>query len=265
MGDSQLWWYPDGATAAEKIDLKRKLSDLELGTERFRADATPGWGSPIVVDQGGYRTVRIVLERIASGATVRALQSFCDSHAVAGKVFSFSLESAKAWCSWCSVLPQRGDTTLRTYGNRFATAYGAASLAANDEFTVESPNPEYKRERLLYSSASGGVLTMTAAAVQDYLRGPACVRWADFYPALRLAPGAGEPLTHDRRLNWTLDLECEEWPGDLAALEPRAGMLGSSGLPGHLAGLVTLDTAVVQGEVRAPAWTRTSFAPPVRR
>lgn len=243
MGNSAIYWYPDGARAPEIIDLGRKLSDLELGSPRFRSDVTPGWGSPVVIDQGGYRTVRIVLERIASGLVTRQLQTLCDSHLRGGGLFSFGLDSAKAWGSWCRLDPQRGDTVLTTYGNRF-TAYGTATLEANDEFTVESPNPEYKRERLLYSSATGPKLTMATAIVQDYDQEPVFVRFADFYPVLRLAPDAPEPMTHDRRLTWTLDLDCEEWPGDLAALEPFAQHLGNLAAAAQTVGVVTLDSAV---------------------
>ncbi len=220
MGSPTLYWYPPGATSPRSFTLGLRLTDLAITDYRDRRTAAPGRGVPVHHDLGGYRTVQLSLERRTTAATIREIRSLA-AYLQAGGYLALCLDSAKVWGGWASAAPAAGDTSIYVdTGNAFSSL-SSGSLAAGDEITIESPNPELRREFALVSSlAAARTINLDGSTMQGYSTAPVFVRYADFYPALYVAEDDMDSCapTSDRRLNWTWDLTLTESPGVIAAL-----------------------------------------------
>lgn len=258
MANSFLWWYPQGATAPTAIDLGRKVSDLQLTPTRDRVDVVPAWGVPAASDLGGARGVRISLESMSGFATadlaiVRKLQAL-EMHLQRGGFVTFCLDQAKVWGQWTKRLPQAGDTTIVVLRStaQFAAYNSSGTVAAGDNITIESPNPELLREYHLLSAFSGVTCTPTEPIYNTFQQGPVFVRYADFYPALWLPEGStGQMLMQsDHRRTWTLDLPLVEYPGAIENLSSFSTALGTGAA---MSSSFTLTMERLQQQARARA------------
>ena len=184
----------------------------------------------------------------------------------------FSLDHAKSWAAYTTGGLSRGDTIVYTGGNAFRAWSASAVIAASDEIVIESPNPEALREIQSVTALGGGTqITISRGAIYTYSL-PKMVRWRDFYPALFLPEDQiSKPfLTHDRRLNWTLDITLEVdlaiitagYSDGIAVSEYALGQVGD--VLGHTkATLDSLLASPIRGSrFTAPASQKASAAKP---
>jgi hypothetical protein len=226
MGNSIIWYYPPGASGPKEIDFGRKVSSLDLQFTRSVSDAVPLGGSSLRHDRGGTRRVRIAAERLVSAALINELRSL-ETHLLAGYAIAFVVDKDRAWGSWATSAPSAGAITIGHGGNAFTAFNSSATLVSGNVVSVESPNPEYRYELVTVDTITSGSLALSTAIRGDFGIEPVFVRWADFFPTLRLPQDriGSTILTTDRRLNWSLDLTLEERPGDIEALYEEAEAL----------------------------------------
>lgn len=218
MGNAAIYWQPAGAMSIQTIDLGKGLTDLQVQPLRARLDAVPYAAPPTFSDFGGDRAVRVVLERVASGALQRKLLTL-QTHLQSGGVIGVTADTARVWGAFAYGAAQYDDLTIRHRGNVFA-GYSAGSLSTGTPVTIESAKPESRREHNTIGATAARLVTLSAALSQDYSTKPIFVRYAWFFPALRLpASSLSRPLvTSDHGLNWTMDLQLIEYAADIATL-----------------------------------------------
>lgn len=228
MGNATLWWYPTDANDVESIDLGEGLSDLQVEPVMVGPQSRSVAGRNRTTTWSAFHQVRLVLERFTAVATVRALLSL-EAHLKRGGLVEIAADSAKAWGAFVSSPHLRGDTVLATSGSPFASTTGA--VVATDEIWVRTFAPEFSRELNTVSSITNDEITLSAGLIEDHKQSPIFVHHRDFWPAMQLARSArGRPLlTHDHRLNYTLDLLLEESPETLLAYAGQAGTQQSAG------------------------------------
>jgi len=261
MGNTTAWYYPDSSGTLEEIDFgSEDISSVIEMPERDVRDSHSIGGAFHRTNLGAGLKVRLVCERF-SGLTdagkklARALSSL-EAHLSRGGLMAFSADRDNAWMGVMegTLLPQRGDTTLTTFGGNLLSVFTAtgtaASLAAGDELFLESFNPTMNREQLLVTSETGGVITLDTsdgtAVRYDYQdQQTAIVRDRNFYPALRLPESqvGRQHLITDHRHTWTWDITLELDYLAIESLIPAADVLGGAV---RAQGTVSLD-ALAQG------------------
>lgn len=227
MGNSTAWYYPDPSGSLEEIDFGNDSisSVIEMPTRDVRDSHSIGGAFHRTVLGGGLR-VRLVCERFSglttAGKTLQRQLASLEAHLHRGGLMVFAADRDNAWLGvmdgW--LLPQRGDSTLTTFGGNLLSIFTgtgtAAALAAGDELILESTNPGMNREWLLTASESAGVITLDTSDGQavryDYQgQDVAIVRERNFYPTLRLpSDQVGRVLlVTDNRHTWTWDVTME--------------------------------------------------------
>ena len=214
MGNPFFYYYPSGDTLSlETIDLGAGLSDLQVTPVRIAEDSYTLAGGMHRITQGGYLEVRIVFERFTDAALAYKLESMW-AHLELGGLVGFATDSGKAFAGYATAEPARGDSSINIGGNAFqGYTAGAAALANDDILAIHSLGPGTIREYCAISSISVLTYSLTDSIRYDYPAGlPVMVRHRDFFPALR-APSTSlnaNPVTHDHRVSYTLDLTLEE-------------------------------------------------------
>jgi len=249
MGSPTLYWYPQGATSPEAITIGQRVSDLQVQAGRWRRTTVAG-GIPVSGDLGGFRTVRIVKEKLTGAAVIRSLRSL-ETHLLRGGSVAFSLDHVRTWGGWASSNPQRGDTTVTIDDSAFTAFSSSGAVATGVLITIESPNPEHLREVALVSSVSGNTITLDGSVVQTYDQGPVFIRYQDWYPILTLPPQnlSQASLVTERRLFWDFDVTLIEYPGAIEALAEAYGSLGDgnfSDLDQSPDAIMTIQRAAMQ-------------------
>jgi len=255
----------------EVLDFASMFSDLQETDLWRRIDSRGGDGRVQSYFEGGNQRIRLVKERFRSNTIERMLRSM-SSHLGRGGRVGFSLDHAKSWAAYTTGGLSRGDTIVYTGGNAFRAWSASAVIAASDEIVIESPNPEALREIQSVTALGGGTqITISRGAIYTYSL-PKMVRWRDFYPALFLPEDQiSKPfLTHDRRLNWTLDITLEVdlaiitagYSDGIAVSEYALGQVGD--VLGHTkATLDSLLASPIRGSrFTAPASQKASAAKP---
>ena len=218
-----IYWYPDEEGTLETLGFGEPLSGLDYQRSSERVDAKAGDGTSHTSMLGSTGMLRIVLERFGPrGASdlERQLQTL-EAHILAGGWIGFSRDHAKSWAAIAGVGAvgvRRGDTTIPNGGNGFTSWSAIAALASGDEIVIEGGAPDWRWE--LTTAAAAVLYTATDVSLTNPLRytytdnladiAPV-LRWRDFYPRLQLpAENARKPrITHDRRQNFTLELNLE--------------------------------------------------------
>lgn len=239
MGTPTFIWYPDGGTLAasrEDTDLGEELSDLQVvpARERVTSAAMGGRHSSTVLS-AAMEQVRIVNENMSNvNALVRTLYAM-QAHLERGEVVGFTRNTAKAWAGYASASLSRGDTAIPTTGDVWYYA-GIAALSAGDIVCIEGLGSEGHREYAAVDSVSGTTVTLTTGLLYTYTDDIVMIRWRDYYPVLAWPQNQRQTiLTHDRRLNWTLDVTLETDPDVLQALYTVSESGGSTVLIGPAA------------------------------
>ena|SRR3990167_4446867 len=217
MGNPAFYVNYDAVGTLEVIDLGEEMSDIQCVPVRLRTDAYDGGYSAQSVVHGGTERVRLVLENFTSKPLERALRTL-SSHLERNGSIGFTMDTAKTYLGYrySSHAWKRGDASLTT-NNAFTAWSSAGFLAADDDVTIESANPELFREYSNITSISGSVSTANKIVLSPAMRisfstslATIC-RWRWFWPVLRLPEDQlGTPIvTDDHRIAYTLDVELE--------------------------------------------------------
>jgi len=220
-------WYPDGGSMAasrEDTSLGEEVSDLQVNPARARTTGTAisGRHSSTVLSTA-MEEIRIVVENMSGGTTGTLIRhlSAMQAHLERGSAIGFTRDTSKAWAGYATTAPARGDTVLYTGGDVWYYS-GTAALAVGDEICIEGLGAEGKREYAIVDSVSGSNITLTTGLLYSYNDATVMVRWRDYYPVLVWPEsylGSRVPIfTHDRRLNYTLDITLETDPAVAASL-----------------------------------------------
>ena len=246
MGNAAIYYYPEDTRPLQVIDLGEPLSDLQAQPVRVVDTATGMDLEPSTVDLGGSHRVRVVLERFTGASLVAQLRTF-EAHALRGLPFGVVADTAVSWAGFCGSTELRaGQSAITTGGNAFYRWSSVQLLTAGDVVCIHSMAPEYKHEQRAITaySATTGAVTFGGSnpTVYHYECGPVVVRHRDFFPVVYLDPAArNRPiLTHDHRINYTLDLSCLYSPAGMQALYTDGGgsgmLIGTAGPPDYREG-----------------------------
>jgi len=251
MGTPTLYYYPTGGRALETVDLGEELQDLTATPAIRREDAVALDGSMSTAVLGPLFDVRILLEHFGSpgaSALERKLQALAN-HLRRGGLCGVALNSDKAWCGKRQGATGRGYSYASTRGNAFVSWSPSATLASGDEVAIEGW-PEFTHEIRGVSSMTGShQINTSEALVYDHAGG--WVRHRDFWPVCYMTAeqAAKDPITHDHRRNYTLDLRLVFSPamlgtalGSMGSFAP-AGAWGASPHSGAPAGGVSYATS----------------------
>tara|TARA_R110000868_G_scaffold122400_1_gene324238 strand:- start:1952 stop:2845 length:894 start_codon:yes stop_codon:yes gene_type:complete len=232
MGTPTLYYYPTGGRTLETVDLSEELTNLTAVPAIRREDAIALDGSMSTVVLGPLWEVRIMLERFGSpgaNSIERKLQALAN-HLRRGGLCGVALDSGKAWCGRQSGATGRGYTYVATGGNAFAPWSAAAALVSGDEVAVEGAPPDFSHEVHGVSSMTGTrQVNLTESIIFDRVGG--WTRHRDFWPVCYMSAeeAAKDPITHDHRRNYTLDLRLVFSPAMLATLLGSIGTGAPSG------------------------------------
>ena len=215
MGVS-LWYVPTGNDRAVKIDLGTNLTDLdERPDDLVMGSESLSGGASTVMFRSRLR-VRVELARFTSASLERDLLTL-ETHLNRGGSCALALVESKAWAGYTTAAKPARTTALVTRGNTWSFGQ-SATLAAADAVVVWGGSPEANREYTTVSAFTSPTVTLTDGLRYGYTQGPLLVRHRDYYPALRRATDDRTRIvTHDRRMNFTLDVDLVEDVAMLAA------------------------------------------------
>lgn len=237
MANPSIWAYTSANAGAYRIDLPEPVSDVqEVFDERDGDSSQNGDFVQQTVDYGGRLGVRIIYERFCDEELAAKFESLY-THLKRGFPIALALNADKAWAGYVAAdTLEAGKTGIRTRGNVFYALNSIEHLAAGDYIVLRGQGPSAPTEKLklttwdtdTYKAGFGSAHTR-----YDYETGPIFVRHRDFYPILYLRPEERTRpiLTTDRRINWTLDLNMVDAPGDYAALWQETDGEGYQGDP----------------------------------
>lgn len=227
MGTPTFYYYPNAGRSLETVDLGEELQNLIAVPAIAREDAVALDGSMSTAVLGPRWELQIKLERFGSpgaNSIERKLQALAN-HLRRGGLCGFARDSDKAWCGRRNGATGRGYTYASTGGNAFTAWEAAATLASGDEVACEGAPPSYIHEIRGVSSMTGvRQINLSEALVFDVTGG--WVRHRDFWPVCYMTAenAAKDPLTHDHRRNYTLDLRLVFSP---AMLDTLLGSIGT--------------------------------------
>jgi hypothetical protein len=241
VGYPTFLWYPDGSGSREDTALGEEVSDLQVAPARTRAcGVAVGGRHSSTVLSALIEQIRIVNENMSGNAVAAIVRELwaLQAHLARGGACAFTRDPAKSWAGYAVTPPARGDTLLNTTGDVWYYS-GSAVLASGDEIVIEGLGPEGKQEYAVVSSVVGGTINLSSGLLYSYNDTVVMVRWRDYWPVLvwpDSAQNSRQPImTHDRRLNYTLDLALETDPDVAASLFEQgdgARMVGTVGKDG---------------------------------
>ena len=224
MGSPTIYYYPDPLGTLETLTFPENLTDLQITPMRETADAMTLNGGMYRRSYASRLGVRIVLENFTSQSFWYQLQSL-SAHLERGGSIGFSLDHDKTWAGFLNdaASADRGETgRFHTPGdasfssnndNDFYVWNNSATVAADDTICICNANPEGFREFIEIDSVSSatGINTKTGL-IYTYSSRPILLRWRDFFPALKMSPGAmgNAIVTSNHRISFTLDLDLQE-------------------------------------------------------
>jgi hypothetical protein len=231
MGDPRFYYYPEGG-GLETVDLAEGLSNIEIVMAIRREDAIGLSGAMSTAILGPSWTVRVVLENFGTPGAValeRKLETLIN-HLRRGGLCGFARDHAKAFCAARAGASARGWAYINTGGNAFSAWSAAAVIASGDEVAIEQAPPGCLAEVRLSSGMTGTRIDLSETTVyeMDPAKGTAWVRHRDFFPVCYLSAedARTNPLTHDHRRNYTLDLRLSFDSAGLATLLTAGGGTG---------------------------------------
>lgn len=262
MGNAAIYYYPEETQSLRVIDLGEPLSDMQVTPFRVQDVNTGSDFESSVVDYGGSHRVRFIFERFSGDDQLVAdLESFAN-HAQRGLPFGLVADTADSFGAFTQAYTMSpGKTSITTLGNVFSAWSGVLALTVGDTVVMHSGNPEYKFEHLIvstWSTTTGKIGLGGQTTKYDMTVGPAFVRHQDFFPVCYLDPGQrGAILTHDHRINYTLDLTAIYSPAGIKALYNENGgqgvLIGEIDSPSSgntLQGLIRDETATSRYGIR---------------
>lgn len=231
MGTPTLYYYPTGSRALETVDLGEELTDLTAVPAIRREDAIALDGSMSTVVLGPLWEVRILLEHFGSpgaNSIERKLQALVN-HLRRGGLCGVALDSGKAWCGVRQGTSGRGYSYAATRGNAFVAWSPLAALVSGDEVAIEGWPAITHEVRGVSSMTGAHQINTTEALVYDHSGG--WVRHRDFWPVCYMSAenAAKDPITHDHRRNYTLDLRLVFSPAMLSTLLGSIGTHAAAG------------------------------------
>lgn len=253
MATPKLYYYPNGGRSLEVVDLGEEVTDLTAVPAIRREDAIALDGSMSTAVLGPLWEVRVTLERFGSpGASSleRQLQALAN-HLRRGGLCGVALDSGKAWCGSQRGATGRGYSYVATGGNAFAPWNSGAALVSGDEVAVEGAPPDFSHEVHGVSSMTGTrQVNLSESIIFDRVGG--WTRHRDFWPVCYMSAenAAKDPITHDHRRNYTLDLRLVFSPAMLATLLGSLGSFsaGSWGVGSSAGSIFAGTTAKLPGD-----------------
>lgn len=260
MGSPTFYFYT--GSKLQTVTLPR-LTRLEPVYQPQLATLTTGNLGMVQVSQGVRRQWRITMERDsmltdAGRARWRALHALV-SHLEAGGVIGFSTDHAKSWAGYPAGTIIQGGSYVTWWGNAFSAWNSSAAPVAGDDIVIEQAPMYGLTECHKVATLSGNQISYSGTTnVFDHGSTPKLVRYAGFFPALRMASDRyTTPITNEHGIIYSLELTLEMDAGIYAANVQQQNLgLGSTSASQYQSG-GSLEDALA----RLSASRSTGFAP----
>ena len=227
MGNSAFYYYPHPDTLVrprQTVDLGEIISDLQIRPYRVSHDGVSVGGRLSRVNRRVGMSVRIINERFTDNQLAEKLYTMAD-HMERGGSVSFTVDTAKTYAAFGIkktgvIYDLTATTEVYQMKDPLFDSISSTAPAENDVLLVESFGPDAKREevRVHTYNATTKVLTIKTPLLYAH-SGPTLFRHRDFFPVLyRNASETNAALTHDHRISWTWDINCEVYPAHLREL-----------------------------------------------
>ena len=196
----------------EWIYIPEVLTDLQITHRRDVVDSYSYFGGRHRENLRTWIDIRVQLDRFTSRDLFLQFRGLID-HLERGGSCMFGNDLDKLYMSTLLMDQNQGVTNIKVSPNKAKSFLTTApdQLAAGDEIVIESYPPKAAREyqTVASHSASEKITFASSRHLFDDYAAESRVRHADFWPTLIL--GAGEVgsamLTHDRRMNFTFDMQ----------------------------------------------------------
>lgn len=211
MATGRIYYYPEPTSTLFTIDLNPSTGEYPAEFQRTQEAETVtsirGDGKSYVTFLGGMMSVRVVCDAWCTTEQVRLLRQW-ENHVKRGGLFGLTLDKDKAWGS-SIILP--GTTT--SVCNTQQWYEPTTSLSNTDEIVFEEGSPRYRIDYVTSGQTiTNSTTTFTHGALAyDFTTGASVhARWRDFFPLLRLKPGAyGQTIIiSESDQYFKLDIEC---------------------------------------------------------
>lgn len=252
MASPRIWYYPAGminGATLEEIDFSTGIRAIDESPD-WRGNETETLSGRVYTTQFSSRLrIRLVHERFSSASLYRSLATL-ETHLNRGGVISFTRDNTKAYAGYAQGGKARGTTALLTAGNTWDYGQSTVTLASSDEMVVAAPSGLREWRTLSAHSPTTRLVTLGSGLVYDYTLDPwLLVRWRDYFPAMRRAPGDRTPiLTTERRIVHSFQVELvEDWSVLTAFSGFEEGILRGSSANERTFGLDLGDAASTLG------------------
>lgn len=246
MGAPRIYWYPDGASSFQVIQLPH-VSAVAVAQYRDVVDAE---GLTMTrLDRGGGRliTLRGRYNTANHANAIRALQSL-DSYLRYGGRIAYAHDSDKAYMAATVRTARSGGSQLFTDSNVLPYVGGGVTLANGDEIEIQTTNPlRYERAVVTGAVAYGSGYSLTLSrGLYAYQPQGAIVRTQFTFPTLYMdattATSSSRWLDDSRHpgLIFDMDLTLVELPWEVSAM--LGGELATGNLQIGSGGLSINDT-----------------------
>jgi hypothetical protein len=192
-----------------------RLTRLEYVPVPQAVTLTTGGLGMVQVCQGVRRVWRVTMERDsmqtdAGRARWRALQAVV-SHLETGGAIGLSTDHAKSWAGYPAGAIIQGGSYVTWWGNAFSAWNSSAAPVAGDDIVVEQAPMYGLRECHKVAALSGSQISYSGTTgVFDHAGVPLLVRYAGFFPALRMPfDKYTPPETNEHGIIHTLELNLE--------------------------------------------------------
>ena len=214
-------WLPhqDGTSSPirQYIELSEYLSDLQVTPQRDVSDTYAISGGVTRTMTRAWLNVRITLDRFSDRAVFRDLTNMIN-HLERGGTVSFCNDKNKAYAARLDAAGISTGGTKIGAGENLYKKYSTTAvdfLQINDEVVVENEPPFAVRAIKKIAGKTefdtGAASYTVDAAFTEAHREGAFIRYADFWPCLYLPKSQinSGVLTHDHRINYTLDINLQ--------------------------------------------------------
>ena len=224
MGNAAIWWQPRGAAVPRKIDLGRRLQDLQerIVVEEAVAEAYSGVERQVI--QRSRNRVRFVTGRSMDWVLAEEVRAALSSVAMGGRI-ALAADDAQVFGAFLATPPDAGQNQWWVYANlweRYST--GTPPIGSGARVTLISPSPAMRMETVLLTAAPAQQLYpgIQSSRVRNSWTGLDWVfaREYRFFPVLKRAIGDRDTqaFLHEEGRSWWVDATFDEDMAGYAAL-----------------------------------------------
>lgn len=272
MGNSVIWWLPEGADRLARIDFGRSIGDIagpyQVYTQTITESASGVQATRVVFGRSeiqlGHIWNRGSRDASGDGDLLRRKLVSLVGHLQRGGTCIFTRDEDYAWAGFLAGIPSSEQSSVIIDQNLFSELVPSPDPLDGREIWVNSDHDRYLFQHLRCSTQSGAQVNLAQNLAIDF----ADSRWVlvrDYftYPALRMPARyreSGEFVPHEHEFTFTLALPLEEDPAQLDVLHALNGVFPGES-PGPAGGGGGLQANGTVGAYQGPVGSAYNWVP----